>query len=131
MSISEDSKVKVRIWLEYKGKPVLGKGGANILQAIDEEKSITKAAEKLEMSYRYAWNYLKKINQVFSKPVVKTARGGSHGGGGANLTELGKSLVKKYFQAEKYIDKLLKEEKYWKDSNCKNKERTEIKKITI
>ena len=116
MSLSEDSKVRARIWLEYKGKPVLGKGGANILQAIDEEKSITKAAEKLEMSYRYAWNYLKKINQVFSKPVVKTARGGSHGGG-ANLTELGKSLVKKYFQAEKYIDKLLKEEKYWKDSS--------------
>ncbi len=115
MSISEDSKVKARIWLEYKGKPVFGKGGANILQAIDEEKSISKAAEKLGMSYRYAWNYLKKINQVFSKPVVETERGGSHGGGGANLTELGKSLVKKYFQAEKYIDKLIKEEKYWKD----------------
>lgn len=117
MSISEDSKVKARIWLEYKGKPVLGKGGASILQAIDKEKSISKAAEKLGMSYRYAWNYLRKINRVFNKPVIKTERGGSHGGGGAILTELGKSLVEKYLQAEKYIDTLLKEEKYWKDDS--------------
>lgn len=117
MSISEEdvSKVKARIWLEYKGKPVLGKGGASILQAIEKEKSISKAAEKLGMSYRYAWNYLKKISQVFNRPVVKTVRGGPHGGGGATLTELGRNLVEKYSKAEKYIETLLKDEKYWKD----------------
>jgi len=40
---------------------VIGKGGAEILQQIKEERSISKAAEKLGMSYRYVWNYLQKI----------------------------------------------------------------------
>jgi len=39
------------VWLEYEGKPILGGGGVTILKAIKEEKSISKAAQKLGMSY--------------------------------------------------------------------------------
>ena len=66
----KESKISCKIWLEHKGKPILGKGGAEILQAIEKEKSISKAAKKLGMSYRYVWNYLEKINRALGKPVI-------------------------------------------------------------
>ena len=69
-----------RIWLEYKGEPVIGKGGAQILDAIREVKSISKAASRVEMSYRYVWNYLAKIENALQEPIVRTYKGGSKGG---------------------------------------------------
>jgi len=87
-------RLSCKIWLEYKGKPLIGKGGAQILEQIEKEHSISKAAKKLGMSYRYVWNYIKKIEEALGNPVVQTYRGGKAGGGGARLTKLGKELLK-------------------------------------
>jgi len=125
----EERKTTCKIWLEYKGKPVLGKGGAKILQAIKREKSISKAAKKLGMSYRYVWNYLEKISQTLEKPVIKTFRGGSHGGGGAVLTELGKKLLKEYERMEAYVGGLLIDEEYWEAVGLKISARNRLKGV--
>jgi len=101
------SKISYKIWIEYEGKPVLGKGGAKILEQIEKEKSISKAAEKLGMSYRYVWSYLKKIEKTLSEPVIETHRGGKFGGGGAKLTKQGKKLLEDYKRAEDYLAKAL------------------------
>jgi molybdate transport system regulatory protein len=100
MLTHEKRKPLCKVWIEYEGKPILGKGGAKILQAIKEEKSISKAAKKTGMSYRYVWNYLAKIEKTLKEPVVQTYRGGKAGGGGAKLTELGGSLLKDYKRVE-------------------------------
>ena len=63
-------KPSCKVWIEYKGMPLLGKGGAEILKAIAKEQSISKAAEKLSMSYRYVWNYLQKIQKAVEAPIV-------------------------------------------------------------
>jgi molybdate transport system regulatory protein len=76
----------------------MGKGGAAILQQIDKLQSISKAAKKLSMSYRYVWNYLDEVKSVVGEPVVETFKGGKVGGGGARLNELGKYLLNKYDQ---------------------------------
>jgi molybdate transport system regulatory protein len=96
-----------KIWLEKDGKPILGKGGAQILEAIRNEKSVSKAAEKLGMSYRYVWNYVNRMNTVLGKPVVKAYRGGKQGGGGANLTSLGEELLQEYRRLEKHMNEVL------------------------
>lgn len=101
------SKISYKIWIEYEGKPVLGKGGVKILEQIEKEKSISKAAEKLGMSYRYVWSYLKKIEKTLNEPVIKTYRGGKFGGGGAKLTKQGKKLLEDYKRAEDYLAKAL------------------------
>jgi len=101
------SKFSYKIWLEYEGKPLIGKGGAQILEQIEKEKSISKAAEKLGMSYRYVWSYLQRIRKALGEPVVETYRGGKMGGGGAKLTELGKKLLEEYKRLEIYLDKVL------------------------
>ncbi|MGQ9507462.1 MAG: winged helix-turn-helix domain-containing protein [Candidatus Bathycorpusculaceae bacterium] len=100
-----------KIWLEYEGKPVLGKGGAQILEQIEKEKSISKAAEKLGMSYRYVWSYLKRIEKVLGEPVIETHKGGKSGGGGAKLTRHGKKLLEDYKSVEGYLAKVLAQQK--------------------
>jgi len=123
----KESKVSCKIWLEHKGKPILGKGGAEILQAIKNEKSISKAAKKLGMSYRYVWNYLEKINRALEKPIVKTFRGGKHGGGGAILTDTGETLLKEYRRMEAYVGGLLADNEYWETVDLKISARNRLK----
>jgi molybdate transport system regulatory protein len=85
-----------KFWIELEGKGVLGEGGAAILEKIKKEGSISKAAEKLGMSYRYVWNYLDEVKRIVGEPVVETFKGGKSGGGGAKLTELGEYLLSEY-----------------------------------
>ncbi|MCW4017342.1 MAG: TOBE domain-containing protein [Candidatus Bathyarchaeota archaeon] len=98
-----------KVWIECDGKPVIGKGGAEILQGIQSEKSLTKAAEKVGMSYRYVWNYIQKIEKAVGEPIVNTYKGGKTGGGGAELTDLGKKLLAEYKQLEGYLSMVLSE----------------------
>jgi molybdate transport system regulatory protein len=96
-----------KAWIEYKGKPLIGKGGAEILESINTENSISKAAETLGMSYRYVWNYIQEIQKAVEEKIVETYKGGKSGGGGAKLTDLGKNLLGEYKQVEIYLDKVL------------------------
>ncbi len=120
-------KHSCKIWIEHKGKPVLGKGGAQILEQIEKEKSISKAAEKLGMSYRYVWSYLKKIERTLEETVVETYRGGKSGGGGARLTKLGKSLLDEYRRVEGYLGEVLSDEEYWEAVGLKISARNRLK----
>jgi len=106
-------KLLCKVWLEYGGEPLLGRGGAQILEAIKEVKSISKAAKKVGMSYRYVWNYLAQIEKTLQEPVVHTYKGGRMGGGGAYLTELGESMLRDYRRVEGYVGEILGDEEYW------------------
>ncbi len=103
----KNHKPSCKVWLECEGKPVLGKGGAEILGGIQAEKSLTKAAQKVGISYRYVWNYIQKVEKALGEPIVETYKGGKAGGGGAQLTELGNSLLAEYQQLEKYLSGVL------------------------
>jgi molybdate transport system regulatory protein len=120
-------KPSCKIWIEYKGEPALGKGGAQILEQIEREESISKAAEKLGMSYRYVWSYLQKIEKTLEGPVVETFRGGKSGGGGAKLTELGKSLLEEYRRVEGYLGEVLSDAEYWEAVGLKISARNRLK----
>jgi molybdate transport system regulatory protein len=120
-------KPSCKVWIEYKGTPVLGKGGAEILKAIAKEHSISKAAEKLSMSYRYVWNYLQKIQKVVEAPVVETYKGGKAGGGGAKLTALGESLIEEYERVAGYMSEVLADQEYWEVLKLKISARNKLK----
>lgn len=120
-------KPSCKIWIEYKGKPVLGKGGAEILEQIEKEESISKAAKKLGMSYRYVWSYLQKIEKTIGEPIIETYRGGKAGGGGAKLTELGRSLLNEYRRVEGYVGEVLYDEEYWEAVGLKISARNHLK----
>jgi len=120
-------KPSCKIWIEYKGKPLIGKGGAQILEQIEREESISKTAEKLGMSYRYVWSYLQKIEKKLGEPVIGTYRGGKSGGGGAKLTELGKSLLEEYKRVESYLCEVLSDIEYWEAVGLKISARNRLK----
>jgi molybdate transport system regulatory protein len=100
-------KFSFKIWLEHQGKPLIGKGGAQILEQIEKEHSISKAAKNLGMSYRYVWSYIKRIEKTLKKPIIETYRGGRKGGGGAKLTSFGKELLEEYKRLETLLSKAL------------------------
>ena len=120
-------KVLCKVWLEYKGEPLVGKGGAKILETIQDVESISKAAKKAEMSYRYVWNYLAKLEKRLGEPVVKTFKGGSKGGGGAILTDLGRKLLNEYYRAETYMGELMGSETQWENIGMKISARNKLK----
>ena len=92
----KDLKPNYKLWFEGNGEYIFGPGACAILQAIHEEGTITKGAEKLGMSYRYAWGVIKKIEKKLGEPVVETFKGGTIGGGGARVTKLGLHLIESF-----------------------------------
>ncbi|UCG44765.1 MAG: TOBE domain-containing protein [Candidatus Bathyarchaeota archaeon] len=117
-----------KIWLEYQGLPILGKGGAEILEAIRKTESISGAAENVGMSYRYVWNYLAKTAKVVGAPIVQTHRGGKRGGW-AKLTSLGESLLKEYRRVEGYVGELLDDQDHWMAVGLKLSARNRLKGV--
>lgn len=120
-------KLACKIWLEYKGEPLIGKGGAEILETIKQVESISKAAKKSGMSYRYVWNYLAKLERRLGEPVVKTFKGGKKGGGGATLTELGTKLLDEYHRVECYMSEIIGDKTHWEAVGLKISARNRLK----
>ena len=85
-------KIKSRIWIESDDNVLLGEGRVHLLKAIQETGSLSKAARSLNISYKKAWQLLDSVNKSAKKPVTINSIGGK-GGGGAELTEYGKSLI--------------------------------------
>jgi molybdate transport system regulatory protein len=73
-----------------------GPGKADLLDLIGQHGSISAAARIMGMSYPRAWLLVDEMNQTFQKPLVESMRGGKQGGG-AHLTEDGKSALR-YFR---------------------------------
>ncbi len=127
MPTEKKRKPSYKLWLESSGKPVLGKGGAQILEQIRNDKSISRAAEKLGMSYRYVWSYLQKIAKALGKPVVETRKGGKSGGGGAKLTTLGENVLEEYRRLESYVGEILSTVEYEEVINLRISARNQLK----
>ena len=97
-----------KLWVEVDGSPLLGEGGAEILEAIDHSGSISEAARSLGMSYYFVWSYLKRMEELLGESIIETHRGG-RGGGGARLTETGRRLLDAYRDLRRRVGELLSE----------------------
>lgn len=73
----------------------MGPGKAQLLETIDACGSISSAAKQMQMSYRRAWELVDVMNKSFKQPLVASASGGQHGGG-AQLTDFGRLILKNY-----------------------------------
>lgn len=85
-------KVKSRIWIELDNEEFLGEGKVQLLKAIDQTGSLSKAAKSTGISYKKAWYLIDSVNKTAKKPVTVHSIGGK-GGGGSQLTAYGRSLV--------------------------------------
>ena len=86
---------RLTIRIDFDDAEGFGPGKARLLELIEELGSIRSAAAAMSMSYRHAWLLLQAVEDTFGAPVITTATGGARGGG-AKLTELGKTVVARF-----------------------------------
>jgi molybdate transport system regulatory protein len=113
MPKNKETRTNIRPRLRImSGKNIaFGPGKADLLDAIEQSGSITKAASKLDMSYMRAWNLIRVMNRCFRQPLVEAERGGTRGGGGARLTATGREVLALYRQMEKESQRAI--ELFW------------------
>ncbi len=104
-------ETRTKVWLAEDGVPIIGAGKVTLLKTIDQERSLLRASKKLGVSYKHAWNVLKKMNERVGCDVVTTVRGGRDQG--TFLTEYGKKLIEEYESHRIFIDEVLAEKTSW------------------
>ena len=95
---------RLTIRIDFEGSESFGPGKVRLLELIDAHGSIRSAASAMNMSYRHAWLLLQAVEDTFGAPVISTATGGAKGGG-AKLTEFGRTLVSRYRAIESQATK--------------------------
>ncbi len=103
-------KPAFKFWFETDKGYVLGKGTFNLLQKIQECGSLQEATKDLDMSYRYAWGLIRKIERNIGHPVVETQKGGRYGGGGTILTQFACNLLETFERIEETLNVFLNQE---------------------
>ena len=88
-------EISSKLTLEMLGKPFLLEKRIELLHAIEEHGSISKAAKAVPMSYKSAWEAVDTMNALSPEPIVCRETGGKDGGG-TTITEYGKKLLENY-----------------------------------
>ncbi|MHA1268528.1 MAG: TOBE domain-containing protein [Candidatus Helarchaeota archaeon] len=114
-----DISINYKIWLEKNGTNIMGKGGARLLEFIDKTNDLGKAAKLMNCSYKHAWNILQRIKKRYNQTPVITHKGGKGGGGGIELSSLGKTLLRIYKQFNEYIQNSLQNPELWQSYGIK------------
>jgi molybdate transport system regulatory protein len=104
-----DYKVAGSLWIECDGERFFGPGRVELLQRIEETGSINKAAKKMGMSYKKAWEMVNSLNSQATKPFVITQTGGEKGGGSI-ITSQAKQLINYHNELRQRFRKFLEEE---------------------
>lgn len=90
-------RLRLTLRVDADGRAALGHGKVRLLEQLAETGSISAAGRAMGMSYRRTWLLVDNLNQLFVEPLVMTRPGG---GGGAFLTETGKTVLALYRQIE-------------------------------
>jgi molybdate transport system regulatory protein len=85
-------KLQAHLQLETQFGALLGGNRIRLLEAVEKQGSISKAARSIPMSYKAAWDALEELNNLADEPVILRNIGGA-GGGGTKLTDYGRKLV--------------------------------------
>jgi molybdate transport system regulatory protein len=81
-----------KVWIELDGRFAIGEGGAGLLRELDREGSPAEAARRVGWSYRHAWGYIRRAEDVLGVPLVST-RPGKGSSRGAVLTDAVRHIV--------------------------------------
>lgn len=102
-------RIGIRCWIDIDDVRFFGPGRAELLERIDEEGSISRAAKKMGMSYKKAWDMVDQMNATSKNPFVISKKGGEKGGGAA-LTETGRQVVQRYRKLTDKLDAIIKKD---------------------
>lgn len=99
-----ENKIDAMLALRSEGRLLVGRDRIKLLEAVAEHKSITKAAQAAGFSYKAAWDAVNAINNLLPRPAFITKAGGKSGGG-AEVTDEGRRLIRAFRQLEERISR--------------------------
>ena len=85
--------IRSKVWFEVDGRFAVGEGGVDLLNAIAVIGSLAGAAQQVGWSYRHAWGYVRRAEQVLGVPLIST-RTGKGAARGATLTVQARRLIR-------------------------------------
>ncbi|MCI0598199.1 MAG: TOBE domain-containing protein [Beijerinckiaceae bacterium] len=105
--MAHSSPAEIDCFLAWRsgGRLLIGRERIELLEAVAEHKSITKAAEIAGFSYKTAWDAVNAINSLLPRPAFITRTGGTHGGG-AEITDEGRRLILAFRRLETKLGRI-------------------------
>lgn len=100
-------KHEIKVYLVGEEK-CFGYGPRKLLGLIDELGSINLAASEMGMSYNKALKMIKAIEREIDSKVLMRKQGGIHGGG-SQLTDSARDLIKRYDEFKKRLSEASEE----------------------
>lgn len=97
------ARVKTKVWLELNGRFAIGDGGLHLLQRISATGSLAAAVREIGWSYRHAWGYLRRAEEVLGVPLI-IARPGKGAARGASLTAHGRLVLERLAALRQRVD---------------------------
>jgi molybdate transport system regulatory protein len=88
---AERLTAKSKVWLEVGDRFAVGDGGIDLLDAIRRHGSLRQAAVHVGWSYRHAWDYLRRMETAFGRPLSASRPGRPHEG--CDLTRFGEQIL--------------------------------------
>ena len=79
-------------WIELDGRFVIGEGGAELLQAVDRRGSLAEGARQIGWSYRHAWGYIRRAEEILGVALVAT-KPGKGSARGTVITDVARDIV--------------------------------------
>ncbi|HBQ44499.1 MAG TPA: ModE family transcriptional regulator [Thiomicrospira sp.] len=100
--------IHARFWLTGNDN-YIGIGRITLLENIEKLGSMNAAAKEMKMSYKKAWKLVDEMNRTYDVPLVIKVQGGK-AGGGTQLTDNGRAVIKKFRSLEVKLSAFLKKE---------------------
>lgn len=103
-------EIRFKCWVEDDAVKLYGPGPNELIKQIQLEGSLSKAATRMNMSYKKAWEMVQRLNEHCEKPLIILKKGGSHGGG-AEVTDKALEVVKEFENFQNKLKVLADQEK--------------------
>lgn len=104
------------IYFYQEDQRIFGKGPCMLLCAIDDKGSLRAAAASMGLSYSKATQMIHRAEEAFGFPLTEKTIGGK-GGGGSQLTEEARELIKTFQAYEEACHEAT--EKLYEEYFCK------------
>jgi molybdate transport system regulatory protein len=103
---SPQLRARAVLILETDGEKVLGPRFVRLLEEIDAQGSVHRAARRLGLGYRHAIAWIRRAETALRRPLVERHVGGV-AGGGSSLTVAALLLVRSYRRVGRALDRVV------------------------
>lgn len=90
-----EPRVRLKVWIEDDAGVLLSEWRIGLLEAIATTGSLARAAERVGVPYRTAWERIREIEGALGVDLVEAGSGGREGGS-SRLTPDGRDLVARF-----------------------------------